>query len=106
MVADLSRVKKAKSEKGVFAVKFIHKQHALDRGGISLRQLQFEVELHKFVGADEGHGNIVRFFASGQDDVWLWIAMEFAAGGDLFDKIGEFLGVRRRRGADKVASPK
>jgi len=67
-------------------VKFIHKQHALERGHISPRQLIFEVELHKLSGA---HENLIAFYGWGEDDVWLWIAMEYAAGGDLFDKIGE-----------------
>jgi len=74
----------------VFAAKFIHKQHALDRGRISPRQLKFEVELHKL---STGHGNLIAFYGWGEDDVWLWIAMEFAAGGDLFDKIEADVGV-------------
>ncbi|KAF8241815.1 Pkinase-domain-containing protein [Wilcoxina mikolae CBS 423.85] len=83
-------VKKGKSDQGIFAVKFIHKQHALDRGHISPRQLIFEVELHKLSG---GHENLIAFYAWGEDDVWLWIAMEYAAGGDLFDKIEADVGV-------------
>ena len=79
-------VKKGKSDQGIFAVKFIHKQNALDRGHISPRQLKFEVELHRL---SSGHENLIAFYGWGEDDVWLWIAMEFAAGGDLFDKIGE-----------------
>lgn len=83
-------MKKGRSAQGVFAAKFIHKQHALERGRISPRQLKFEVELHKL---SSGHGNLIAFYGWGEDDVWLWIAMEFADGGDLFDKIEADVGV-------------
>ena len=43
-----------------------------------------EVTVHKHVS---GHGNIIEFFTTGEDEVWRWIAMELAEGGDLFDKI-------------------
>ncbi|KAA8894159.1 kinase-like domain-containing protein [Sphaerosporella brunnea] len=83
-------VKKGRSNDGVFAVKFIHKKHAVERGGISPRQLRFEVELHRL---STGHENLISFYAWGEDDVWIWLAMEFAAGGDLFDKIESDAGV-------------
>ena len=48
-----------------------------------------EVSLHNHVaGPAGGHDNIIRFFRSDEDHVWRWIAMEYADGGDLFDKIG------------------
>ena len=43
-----------------------------------------EITLHKYVGA---HKNIIEFYDSGEDPAWLWIAMELAEGGDLFDKV-------------------
>lgn len=43
-----------------------------------------EATVHKHVGE---HNNIISFFGTGEDDVWRWIAMELAEGGDLFDKI-------------------
>ena len=43
-----------------------------------------EVSLHSHIGQ---HPNIIEWFATGEDAVWRWIAMEFADGGDLFDKI-------------------
>jgi serine/threonine-protein kinase Chk1 len=49
-----------------------------------------EVSLHSHVGQ---HPNIIEWFATGEDDVWRWIAMEFAEGGDLFDKIEADVGV-------------
>lgn len=43
-----------------------------------------EVSLHSHIGQ---HPNIIEWFATGEDQVWKWIAMEYAEGGDLFDKI-------------------
>ena len=43
-----------------------------------------EISLHKYVGQ---HKNIIEFYDSGEDPAWLWIAMELAEGGDLFDKV-------------------
>lgn len=74
----------------VFAVKFIHKRFAIERGRISLRQINTEVMLHKHCG---DHPNLIQFYDFGEDDVWTWIGMEFASGGDLFDKIEPDVGV-------------
>ena len=49
-----------------------------------------EVSLHSRVGQ---HPNIIEWFATGEDATWRWIAMEFAQGGDLFDKIEADYGV-------------
>lgn len=49
-----------------------------------------EVALHSHIGQ---HPNIIQFFETGQDNVWRWIAMEYAEGGDLFDKIEADVGV-------------
>ncbi|CAG9986923.1 unnamed protein product [Clonostachys byssicola] len=75
----------------VFAVKLIHKGYALKQGRVSLKQLAMEVSLHSHIGQ---HPNIIEWFASGEDNVWRWIAMEYAEGGDLFDKIEADVGVR------------
>jgi len=74
----------------VFAVKLIHKGYALKRGHISEKQLRMEVSIHNYVGQ---HPNIIEWFASGDDPNWVWIAMEYAEGGDLFDKIEADVGV-------------
>lgn len=50
-----------------------------------------EVSLHSHIGQ---HPNIIEWFATGEDAVWRWIAMEFAEGGDLFDKIEADVGVQ------------
>lgn len=49
-----------------------------------------ETSLHKHVGL---HRNIIEFYDKGEDAAWLWIAMELAEGGDLFDKIEADSGV-------------
>ncbi|KAJ6443037.1 serine/threonine protein kinase [Purpureocillium lavendulum] len=76
----------------VFAVKLIHKGYATKQGRISAKQLAMEVSLHSHIGQ---HPNVIEWFASGEDTVWRWIAMEFAEGGDLFDKIEADVGVRQ-----------
>ncbi|KAI9806420.1 MAG: Chk1 protein kinase [Piccolia ochrophora] len=74
----------------VFAVKFIHKAFAVRHGRISAKQINMEVSLHAHVGR---HKNIIEYFTTGEDSVWRWIAIEFAEGGDLFDKIEADVGV-------------
>ncbi|RMZ80811.1 hypothetical protein DV737_g2804, partial [Chaetothyriales sp. CBS 132003] len=68
----------------IFAVKFINKDYAQRYGRIKQKQLQMEVTLHKYIGE---HQNIIQFYDSGEDPSWMWIAMELAEGGDLFDKV-------------------
>jgi len=74
----------------VFAVKFIHKAYAIKHGRISAKQIAMEVSLHSHIGQ---HQNIIEWFATGEDAIWKWIAMELAEGGDLFDKIEADVGV-------------
>ncbi|KAK3335369.1 kinase-like domain-containing protein [Cercophora scortea] len=74
----------------IFAVKLIHKGYAVKHGRISSKQIAMEVSLHSHIGQ---HPNIIEWFATGEDAVWRWIAMEFAEGGDLFDKIEADVGV-------------
>ncbi|KAK4100656.1 Pkinase-domain-containing protein [Parathielavia hyrcaniae] len=75
----------------VFAVKLIHKGYAVRQGRISAKQIVMEVSLHSHIGQ---HPNIIEWFATGEDAVWRWIAMEYAEGGDLFDKIEADVGVQ------------
>lgn len=74
----------------VFAVKFIHKEYAQRYGKIKKKQIDMEISLHKHIGV---HNHIIEFYLSGEDDIWTWIAMELAEGGDLFDKIEADAGV-------------
>ncbi|KAH8899302.1 Pkinase-domain-containing protein [Thozetella sp. PMI_491] len=74
----------------VFAVKLIHKGYAIHQGRISAKQIAMEVSLHSHIGQ---HPNIIEWFATDEDQTWRWIAMEYAEGGDLFDKIEADVGV-------------
>lgn len=74
----------------VFAVKFINKAFAQKYGKIKQKQLEMEISLHKHIGE---HKNIIEFYDHGDDPAWVWIAMELAEGGDLFDKIEADAGV-------------
>lgn len=90
----LGSIKKAvplDSPSPVFAVKLIHKGYAIKQGRISAKQIAMEVSLHSHIGQ---HPNVIEWFATGEDTVWRWIAMEFAQGGDLFDKIEADVGVQ------------
>jgi serine/threonine-protein kinase CHEK1 len=76
----------------LYAVKFIDKIAALNgyapdsKKGVSLlKQIASEWTLHKLCS---DHRNVIRFITTMETTVWRWIAMEFAEGGDLFDKIG------------------
>ena len=65
-------------------MKFIHKDHAFRSGRLRPKQLQLEASLHKNVS---GHANIIRYISHAEDNIWLWMCLELADGGDLFDKI-------------------
>jgi serine/threonine-protein kinase Chk1 len=68
----------------VIAIKFINKEHAFKIGRLKPRQIELEVSLHKSL---KHHPNIIRFIHDGEDAAWIWLALELAEGGDLFDKI-------------------
>jgi serine/threonine-protein kinase Chk1 len=76
--------------KPVIAIKFINKQHAFSSGKLRPKQIQMEVSLHSHLGR---HKNIIQFLSAGDDALYVWIAMELADGGDLFDKIEPDIGV-------------
>ena len=86
----IKRAAPSKQDNPVFAVKFINKRYAEKYGRIKLKQLKMECSLHKHVGL---HRNVIEFYQSGEDVEWVWIAMELAEGGDLFDKIEADSGV-------------
>ncbi|KAL2351436.1 kinase-like domain-containing protein [Cryomyces antarcticus] len=68
----------------IIAIKFINKEHAFRQGRLRPKQIALEISLHMHVSH---HQNIIRCLSSGEDNLWTWIAMELAEGGDLFDKI-------------------
>jgi len=76
----------------LYAVKFIDKISALNghdplsqKGHAILHQIALEVALHR---ACAEHRNVIGFIATMETPIWRWICLEFAEGGDLFDKIG------------------
>jgi serine/threonine-protein kinase CHEK1 len=76
----------------LYAVKFIDKISALNghdpkspKGQVILHQIALEIALHR---ACAEHRNVIGFIATQETPIWRWIAMEYAEGGDLFDKIG------------------
>jgi serine/threonine-protein kinase Chk1 len=82
-----SSVRKAvppKQSYPVIAVKLIHKEHAFRQGRLRPKQIELELAHHAQVCP---HQNIIKFLATGSDENWIWLALELAEGGDLFDKI-------------------
>ncbi|WPH01902.1 Serine/threonine-protein kinase chk1 [Acrodontium crateriforme] len=75
----------------VIAVKFINKEHALKVGRLRPKQIEIELALHASVVP---HENIIRYLSHGQTTEWIWMGMELAEGGDLFDKIEADEGVQ------------
>lgn len=71
------------------AVKFIHRQMAHARG-LSDERLGLEVRIHKECS---GHPNIINLHMFGTDNTWVYLVMELAECGDLFDKIEPDVGV-------------
>ncbi|KIW05097.1 uncharacterized protein PV09_03654 [Verruconis gallopava] len=88
--ASIRKAVPLKQSSPVIAIKFINKEHAFKRGRIKPKNLEDEVKLHAYLGA---HRNIIQFYAHGADTFWVWIAMELASNGDLFDKIEADVGV-------------
>ena len=83
----LYRIRKAvppKQTGPVIAVKFINKEHAFRAGRLRPKQLKLELTLHQSVCP---HENIIRFLSWGEDANWVYMCLELADGGDLFDKI-------------------
>ncbi|KAF2431827.1 Pkinase-domain-containing protein [Tothia fuscella] len=78
------------ASKPIIAIKFINKDHAFNNGRVRQSQLRTEIQLHQHLGR---HKNIIQFLSAGDDALYVWIAMELADGGDLFDKIEPDVGV-------------
>ncbi|KAK9478932.1 kinase-like domain-containing protein [Lipomyces japonicus] len=74
----------------LFATKFINKKEAEKRGGLTRTDLLKEICLHKLV---RNHRHIVNFNDYNENETWLWIKMQAAQGGDLFDKIEPDVGI-------------
>lgn len=70
-------------------MKFIHRK-ICHTYGLTDEQIGKEVYLHKECS---GHPNVIKLLDANADHSWLYIAMELATGGDLFDKIEPDIGV-------------
>lgn len=73
----------------VFAVKFIHRKISHNYG-LSDDDIGKEFMLHR---ACSGHPNIIKLLNFNATNSWLYLMMELATGGDLFDKIEPDVGV-------------
>jgi serine/threonine-protein kinase Chk1 len=84
----------ATSDAGVLAVKIIDKPAIVAAGRQTAKQVDGEATLHRECGRSK-HRHIIDYIQSGTLDASgsLWIAIEYCAGGDLFDKIEPDQGV-------------
>ncbi|KAL2312822.1 Serine/threonine-protein kinase chk1 [Schizosaccharomyces pombe] len=76
----------------IYAVKFVNKKHATScmNAGVWARRMASEIQLHKLCN---GHKNIIHFYNTAENPQWRWVVLEFAQGGDLFDKIEPDVGI-------------
>jgi serine/threonine-protein kinase Chk1 len=73
----------------VIAIKFINKQAFKAKGNTEKDAIR-EAALHSHCSP---HPNVIKYYGHGDDRNFYWIAMEWASGGDLFDKIEPDQGV-------------
>ncbi|KAK6454443.1 checkpoint kinase 1 [Scheffersomyces xylosifermentans] len=71
------------------AIKYIHRQIS-NAKGISDSRIGLELQIHKECS---GHPNIIGLHSFGTDNTWIYIVMEMAECGDLFDKIEPEVGI-------------
>jgi Serine/threonine protein kinase len=71
------------------AVKFIHRRIAHSKG-LNDEKIGLEVRVHKECS---GHPNVINLHMFGTDNTWVYLVMELAESGDLFDKIEPDVGV-------------
>lgn len=72
-----------------FAIKFINRQYC-HQFGLKDDDISRELMIHK---SCHGHPNIIQLYDAGSDKNYLWMIMELALSGDLFDKIEPDVGV-------------
>lgn len=66
------------------AIKIVQKKPGKE-GARHIANLDKEIRIHSSVR----HENIIALLNAGQDDTYVYIVMEFAAAGELFDRIGK-----------------
>ncbi|KAL5032627.1 Chk1 protein kinase [Batrachochytrium dendrobatidis] len=88
MIFCLVRLAVKSSDMSLAAVKIASK--FLPTGApANLMMLRKEVKIHEAVS----HENIIKLFATGEDDAFVYLAMEYAASGELFDLIQPDVGI-------------
>ncbi|CUM66720.1 uncharacterized protein PRCAT00004400001 [Priceomyces carsonii] len=78
-----------KDPKRIVAVKYIHRATSHSKG-VNDEKIGIEVRIHKECS---GHPNIINLHMFGTDNIWVYLVMELAESGDLFDKIEPNVGV-------------
>lgn len=71
------------------AIKYIHRELS-HKEGINDEKIGLEVKIHKECNE---HPNIIGIYLFGTDNTWVYMIMELAEGGDLFDKIEPDVGL-------------
>lgn len=72
-----------------FAIKFINRNYC-HKFGLKDDDISRELMIHK---SCNGHPNIIQLYDAGSDRNYMWMIMELASSGDLFDKIEPDVGV-------------
>lgn len=78
-----------KNPQRLVAIKYIHRRIS-NKKGVSDEKIGLELQIHK---ACTGHPNIIGLHMFGTDNTWIYIIMELAESGDLFDKIEPGVGI-------------
>ncbi|CDK24567.1 unnamed protein product [Kuraishia capsulata CBS 1993] len=82
-------VKSASVSGSIVAVKLVNRRMALKQG-VTAETFGREAIIQQKCSK---HPNVAKYVDCGYDDSWFWLAMEFGANGDLFDKIEPDKGV-------------
>jgi serine/threonine-protein kinase Chk1 len=81
-------VHKSQDNVELLAVKIVKKAHGND-GQALMKNLLKEVKIHQCLS----HKNIAKLFSTTEDDHFVYLVMEYAAGGELFDRIAPDVGL-------------
>lgn len=71
------------------AIKYIHRAISHSKG-IDDNRIGLELSIHKECS---GHPNMIKLHMFGTDNTWIYMVMELAESGDLFDKIEPDIGI-------------
>jgi serine/threonine protein kinase len=68
----------------------VQKKPASKEGAAVRAALEKEIAIHKSVR----HHNVIQLYGSSEDEENIYIIMEYAAAGELFDRIGSFCDIQ------------